>query len=336
MRSEVEAVLIAAGTATATGLIGLGAVAWMSRRSPRAAAIAAPLIPVIAVAAALVVSGRAMFISPRDLALLAWIVAAAFPLAIVFGVIAARRLDEQTRAAAAAAAELEASRELERRRREMASWISHDLRTPLAGMRAMTEALEDGVAPDPPRYLRQLRQEVDRLSGMVDDLLALSRLQSGELRLVWEDIDVGDIVSDTLATAEPIARAQQVRLQGQAAPGLVIPADGRELARAVTNLVVNAVRHTPPDGSVSVTAGRKDGAVVISVRDQCGGIPTAHLERMFEAGWSGSVARSPGEGAGLGLAVVSGVVAAHGGEVTVRNVDDGCTFDLSIPAPPQI
>ena len=107
VRSEVEVVLIAAGTATVTGLVGLGAITWMSKRSPRAAALTAPLVPVIAVAAALVVSGRAMFISPRDLTLLAWIVAAAFPLAIVFGVIAARRLDEQTRVAAAAAAELE-------------------------------------------------------------------------------------------------------------------------------------------------------------------------------------------------------------------------------------
>jgi len=334
MRSEVEVVLIASGTATVTGLIGLGAIAWMSKRSPRAAALTAPLVPVIAVAAALVVSGRAMFISPRDLTLLAWIVAAAFPLAVVFGVIAARRLDEQTRVAASAAAELEASHELERRRREMASWISHDLRTPLAGMRAMTEALEDGVAPDPPRYLRQLRQEVDRLSGMVDDLLALSRLQSGELQLSLEDIDVGDVVSDTLASAEPIARAQQVRLQGRSDGGLVVRADGRELSRALTNLVVNALRHTPPDGAVSVSARRAGAAVVIEVADQCGGIPAAHLDRMFEPGWSGSEARSPGEGAGLGLAVVNGVMAAHGGEVSVHNTEDGCSFELSLAARP--
>lgn len=334
MRSEVEVVLIAAGTATVTGLIGLGAIAAMSKRSPRAAAIAAPLVPVIAVATALVVSGRAMFISPRDLTLLAWIVAAAFPLAVGFGVIAARRLDEQTRAAASAAAELEASRELERRRREMASWISHDLRTPLAGMRAMTEALEDGVAPDPPRYLRQLRQEVDRLSGMVDDLLALSRLQSGEMQLALDDIDVGDVVSDTLASTEPIARAQHVRLHGRSDTGLVVRADGRELSRALTNLVVNAVRHTPPEGAVSVSARREGSAIVIEVADQCGGIPAAQLDRMFEPGWSGSTARSPGEGAGLGLAVANGVMAAHGGDVSVRNTDGGCTFELRLPSHP--
>jgi signal transduction histidine kinase len=332
MRSEFEAVLIAAGTATVTGLVGLGAIAWMSKRSPRAAAITAPLVPVIAVAAALFVSGRAMFISPRDLTLLAWIVAAAFPLAIIFGVVAARRLDEQTRAAAAAAAELEANRELERRRREMASWISHDLRTPLAGMRAMTEALEDGVAPDPQRYLRQLHQEVDRLSGMVDDLLALSRLQSGELQLAVDDIDVGDVVSDTLASAEPLARAQQVHLGGSAEPGLIVRADSRELSRALSNLVVNALRHTPPDGSVMVTVRRDAGDVIIAVTDECGGIPAAYLDRMFEPGWSGSASRTPGEGAGLGLAVVSGVMAAHGGAVRVHNTDDGCSFDLVLTA----
>ena len=332
MRSELEAVLIAAGSATVTGLVGVAAIAWMSKRSPRAAAITAPLVPVIAVAAALVVSGRAMFISPRDLTLLAWTVAAAFPLAVVFGVIAARRLDEQTRAAAAAAAELEASRELERRRREMAAWISHDLRTPLAGMRAMTEALEDGVAPDPPRYLQQLRQEVDRLSGMVDDLLALSRLQSGELQLAVDDIDIGDVVSDALASAEPLARARGVHLSGTADPGLIAPADGRELSRALTNLLVNALRHTPPDGSVLVTARRDGGAVVIAVADECGGIPEAYLDRMFEPGWSGSAARTPGEGAGLGLAVVSEVMAAHGGQVHVHNADGGCSFELSLAA----
>ena len=251
MRSEVEAVLIAAGTATVTGLVGLAAVTWLGRRSPRLATVAAPLVPVLAVAAALVVSGRAMFISSHDLTLLAWIVVAAFPLAIAFGIVAARRLDEQTRAAAAAAAELAADRELEQRRREMTSWISHDLRTPLAGMRAMTEALEDGVAPDPQRYYRQLRTEVDRLSSMVDDLLALSRLQSGTLPLALDDLDVGDLVSDTIATTEPLARAQQVSLRGQADAGLVVRADHRELSRALSNLIVNALRHTPAGGAVT-------------------------------------------------------------------------------------
>jgi signal transduction histidine kinase len=330
VRVEVEAVLIAAGTAAVTGVVGLGAVALLGRRSPRAAAIVTPLIPVLAVGAALFVSGRAMFISPNDLTLLAWILVAAFPLAIAFGVVAARRLDEQTRAAAAAAAELEADRELERRRREMASWISHDLRTPLAGMRAMTEALEDGVAPDPQRYYRQLRQEVDRLTGMVDDLLALSRLQSGQLQLSLEDVDVRDVVSDTIASTEPLAQAQGVHLHGRADSGLIVRADSRELSRALTNLLVNALRHTPPDGDVTVDAARSGDRIVIRVADECGGIADVDLERLFEPGWSGSAARTPGDGAGLGLAVVSGVMAAHDGDVRVQNTDTGCAFELTL------
>lgn len=217
----------------------------------------------------------------------------------------------------------------------MAAWISHDLRTPLAGMRAMAEALEDGVAPDPQRYYRQLHQEVDRLSGMVDDLLALSRLQSGDLRLSLETLDARDVVSDTLASAEPLALVEQVHLSGSADPGLLVKADGRELSRAVTNLVVNALRHTPPDGEVSVTAYRRADEVVISVTDECGGIPLPDVSRIFEAGWSGSPARTPGDGAGLGLAVVQGIMSAHGGLVRVRNTAAGCAFDLSLASAPD-
>ena len=333
MRPEFEVVLIASGTAAATGLVGLQSVSLLSRRSPRAAAVLAPMIPVLAVGAALVVSGRAMFLSTHDLTVLAWIMAAAVPLALVFGLIAARRLDEQTRAAAAAAAELAASRELEIRRREMTSWISHDLRTPLAGMRAMTEALEDGVAPDPPRYHRQLRQDVDRLSGMVDDLLALSRLQSGHAPLHRERIDAGEVVSNTLAASDALAAARGVRLAGQAEDGLAVFADERELSRALMNLVMNALRHTPSGGTVTVEARRDAEGIVLSVTDACGGISDSDLTRLFEPGWRGSSARTPaaGDGAGLGLAVVREVMDAHDGHVTVRNVGNGCRFDLHLP-----
>lgn len=331
MRPEAEAVLIAAGTAAATGLVGLAGVVAIGRRSPRVAALIAPLVPVLAVGAALIVSGRSMFLAEQDLTLLAWIVVSALPFAVLFGVVAARRMDEQTRVAAAAAAELQASQEVERRRREMVTWVSHDLRTPLAGMRAMTEALEDGVAPDPQRYLRQLHSEVDRLSRMVDDLLALSRLQSGALQLRLEEIDVRDVLSDTLASAEPLARAEHVELVGDAPAGLRVRADGRELGRALTNLLTNAVRHTPSKGQVSATAEASGDAVTIRVEDECGGIDEADFARVFEPGWRGSAARTPGEGSGLGLAVVQEVVSAHEGQVTVRNTDLGCAFTIQLP-----
>ena len=332
MTSELEAALIAAGAAAAAGAAGFVAVVAIGRRSPRSAAMVAPLVPVAAVAVAIAVSGRAMFISPRDLALLAWIVVAAVPLAIVFGVVVARRIDEQVRAAAAATAELNADRDLEQRRREMVAWISHDLRTPLAGMRAMTEALQDGIAADPPRYLDQLHQEIGRLSAMVDDLLALSRLQAGGLRLAMTDVDVGDLVSDTLASTEPLALDQRLQLTGRAESGLVVRADSRELSRALRNLVVNAIRHTPPDGTVTVTAARAGTEVVIDVTDECGGIPESDLDRLFEPGWTGSSARSPGDGSGLGLAVVHGVMTAHGGTVHVTGTRAGCCFRLAFVA----
>ncbi len=330
VRSEIEVVLLASGTAAATGLIGLQAVSRLGRKSPRAAAIVAPLVPVAAVGLALLVCSWGMFLSTHDLAVLAWVFVAAVPVALAFGIIAARRLEQANRAAATATAELAASQELEHQRREMASWISHDLRTPLAGLRAMTEALEDGVAADPARYHRLMRQEVERLSGMVDDLLALSRLQSGELRLSLEQIDIADLVSDTLAVSDPLALTKGVHLSGAAAGPLPALVDEREFSRALSNLVVNAVRHTPPDGTVTIAARRDDDAVVVSVTDGCGGIAESDLPRLFEPGWSGSAARSPaaGDGAGLGLAVVHGVMAAHGGRVDVANIDGGCRFDL--------
>ena len=170
------------------------------------------------------------------------------------------------------------------------------------------------------------------MSAMVDDLLALSRLHSGALALDLVDLDVRDVVSDALASSEPLARAAHVALGGHAEPGLVVRADSRELARALANLLANALRHTPAGGSVEVTARREGERVLISVADECGGIPAADLARLFEPGWSGSAARSPGDGAGLGLAVVSGVMDAHGGEVRVRNAEDGCVFDLALDA----
>ena len=330
MRSEVEVVLLASGTAAAAGLVGLQAVTRLGRRAPRAAAVVAPLVPVAAVGLALLVCSWGMFLSTHDLAVLVWVFIAAVPVALAFGVIAARRLDQANRTAATASADLQASLELEQQRREMASWISHDLRTPLAGLRAMTEALEDGVAPDPARYHRLMRQEVERLSGMVDDLLALSRLQSGELRLSLEQIDIADVVSDTLAMSDPLAVAKGVNLSGAAAGPLPALVDEREFSRALSNLVVNAVRHTPPDGTVTIAARRDDDCVVVSVSDGCGGIDDADLPRLFEPGWRANAARSPaaGDGAGLGLAVVHGVMTAHGGRVRVANVDGGCRFDL--------
>jgi signal transduction histidine kinase len=229
----------------------------------------------------------------------------------------------------------ERERALERSRRELVAWVSHDLRTPLAGLRAMAEALEDGVAADPARYYVQMRQAVERLTGMVGDLFELSRIHAGALRLSLQQVWLADLVDDAVAGAHPLAQARRVRLAADIHAPLAVRADAREMSRALTNLVVNAIRHTPGDGTVRVEADHHDGFALLTVTDACGGIPEAHLERLFDVAWRGSDARTPDPyaGAGLGLAIVRGIVEAHSGEVDVRNITGGCRFEVRLPVP---
>jgi signal transduction histidine kinase len=259
---------------------------------------------------------------------------------------AAERLPSELRAIAEeleqTSTRLAESREREHRleesRRELVSWVSHDLRSPLAALRAMTEALEDGLADDPERYHAQIRAEVDRMVRMVDDLFELSRIHAGVLRFSPQVVALGDIVSEALAAADPVARALGVRLGGRVEDGLQVNADPAGLSRVVSNLLLNAIRHTPSDGVVEVR-GRADGAAVeLTVHDACGGLAESEMARVFDVAWQGSSARTPqpgvlaGPGAGLGLAIVKGIVEAHRGQVAVANVDPGCRFVVRLPA----
>jgi signal transduction histidine kinase len=253
--------------------------------------------------------------------------------------LATSELDALSRELAATSMRLAESREreraLERSRRELVAWVSHDLRTPLAGLRAMAEALEDGVATDPRRYYVQMRQAVERLTGMVGDLFELSRIHAGALRLSLEQVWLGDLIDEAVMSVDPLARARRVRVAADTRTPLVVRADAREMSRALTNLVVNAVRHTPGDGTVRVGAAAYDGYAVLTVTDACGGIPEAHLPRLFDVAWRGTNARTPDpySGAGLGLAIVRGIVEAHAGAVDVRNTTGGCQFEVRLPVP---
>ncbi len=225
-------------------------------------------------------------------------------------------------------------RALERSRRELVAWVSHDLRTPLAGLRAMAEALEDEVVADTPtvrQYHVQIRAETDRLSAMVDDLFELSRIHAGALRLSRRRIGLGDLVSETVAGTEPLARAKGVRLRGEACGVLPVEVDAAELGRALRNLVVNAIRHTPADGAVEIVAGVEEGMACVTVSDACGGIPDEDLPRLFDVAFRGEAARTPGGGAGLGLAIARGIIEAHSGEIGVTNVGAGCRFVVRLP-----
>ncbi|MDH6133708.1 signal transduction histidine kinase [Kitasatospora sp. MAA4] len=245
---------------------------------------------------------------------------------------------------------MESSRESSRRK--LISWLSHDLRAPLAGLRAMAEALEDGVAEDPHRYYGQIRTEVLRLTRMVDDLFELSHRQPGTLGLSLCRVSVYDLVGDAIVGASPLARERGVRLLDGHVEPAPVHVDDREIARVLANLLTNAIRHTPAEGVVAVAAHREAHTVVLSVTDECGGIPEHELARVFDPGWrggdartaalprpadavnsAGAVAASPIDGqAGLGLAIVREIVEAHAGRAGVRNVSGGCCFEIVLPA----
>ncbi|MBG6056511.1 signal transduction histidine kinase [Salinibacterium sp. CAN_S4] len=223
-------------------------------------------------------------------------------------------------------------------RRELVAWISHDLRTPLAGLRAMAEALEDELADDPQRFHRQMRSQVDHLSAMVDDLFELSKIHSGTLTLSMQPVSLYDLVSDSVAELGALASSRSITLTESGGGDHTVVGDPRELARVIGNLLINAIQHSPAGSEISVSTGRADnGDVVLTVEDAGGGIPEADLSKIFQAGWRATPSRTPEQqwghsaGAGLGLAIVQGIVEAHSGGITVRNVPGGCRFDVSLP-----
>ena len=330
----IEAALLAAGAAVAVGVVGAVAVRAIAARSLVAAAVVAPLVVILSVAAGVVVTTRAMFINEHDQGIVLVVTATSLPIAAVFGWLIARRVQLLMRRAAEQAAERQRDRQVEENRRELVAWVSHDLRTPLAGIRAMAEALEDGHASADGSYPARIRAEADRMSDMVGGLLALSRLQSGTLRLDRMPVDLGDLVSDALASARVLADRRGVRVEGAAPDAAVTaPVDAGEVSRALANLVTNALAHTDAGGTVDISLTAGPDVARIAVADGCGGIPDDDLDRLFEPGWRGTSARTPavGVGAGLGLAVARGIARAHGGEVTVANAGTGCRFELTLP-----
>lgn len=229
-------------------------------------------------------------------------------------------------------------RAVEESRRELVAGMSHDLRAPLASVRAMAEALSDGVVDDPEsvaEYHRRIGHQAERLSGMVDDLFELSRINAGALSLTLGQVALADVVHDAYEGAEPVARRHGVRLETKTNDVRAV-VDSALLRRAVLNLVANAVRHTPADGTVQIVCDRDPaGRPYVTVSDACGGIPETDLPRVFDPGYRGEESRTPGTevGAGLGLAIAQGIVEAHEGQVSVRNEGPGCVFTVLLPQP---
>ena len=236
---------------------------------------------------------------------------------------------------------LKASRDreqsLEQGRRELVAFMSHDLRTPLAGLRALAEGLEDGVIDDQDAALRQMRQTVERMNGLVDDLFELSRLNAGPVMLgsTRSPVSMIEVAYDVVGEAREHARQRHVDLVLDVADDgdrLAVLGNADEIARALSNLVGNAVRHTRDYGQVLVSAGRaSEGMARLAVTDGCGGINNDDLARVFEIGWRGEPERTSAAGAGLGLAIARGVIESHAGSISVCNVEGGCRFDIELP-----
>ncbi len=324
--------LIALSFGVAVGVYGAGRMALRRHHHPLIVAV----IPIGSFGLGALAAARAMFVSAHDLSALVVVIAGSGTAGALAALFLARELrDADQRAVQATTRE----RALERSRRQLVSWVSHDLRTPLAGIQAMVEALEDGVVHDPDEvhtYYRRLTDETERLARLVDDLFELSRIEADALELTLERVSLDEIVSDAVASATVLAAAKGVRVEGQldARPPQV-SASSRELTRVVRNLLDNAIRHTPAGGAVTVRVGRADAHAEVSVLDECGGIPVHDLDRVFDLAYRGDAARTPGtaSGAGLGLAIARGFVEAHQGDIGVRNEAGGCLFTVRLPLP---
>jgi signal transduction histidine kinase len=216
-------------------------------------------------------------------------------------------------------------------RRELVAWASHDLRAPIASMQAMLEAIEDGLA-SPDDYLPTLREQVRTLSILVDDLFELARIDAGVLTLELHQTPVAPLVASALRLLRPEAEARGVALSADVDERMEARLAPDKFERVLFNLVTNALRHTPADGSVAVRAERRDSDLLLHVEDSGEGLPEDAPARMFERFWRADRART-GSGAGLGLAIARGLVEAHGGRIWAENrPQGGACISFTLPA----
>jgi signal transduction histidine kinase len=335
---DLQGVLLALACSLPVALIGALLLRRLRSRTLTLSMVVITLIPLIAIIAGVVVTSGFMLTAELRRSAVVWIVVTlvCVPTAIMLGRSLARQSVWERDAR-------ERERTAERARRELVAWVSHDLRTPLAGIRAMTEALEDRVVAEPvdvAAYARQIQHESLRLTAMVDDLFEMSRIHAGALNLALRPVSMAEIVREAVASVHPSAAAGGVEVSVRAADpvGPVVLGGGNELVRVVRNLLGNAVRHTPRRGEVVVSTGADDSAAWLRVDDACGGIPEPELSSVFDLAYRGSAARDTVSdngtepvGAGLGLAIARGLVEAHHGEIDVANHGAGCRFEIRLP-----
>jgi signal transduction histidine kinase len=230
-------------------------------------------------------------------------------------------------------------REVDDLRRNLIAWAGHDLRTPLASVQAIVEALADGVIEDPEtadRYLHTAQREIRSLSLLIDDLFELAQLEAGGLRPDLTLNSLSDLISDTMESFSELATRQGVALKGSADPDIdPVLMDAQQVGRVLANLLGNALRHTPPEGTVQVRAIKQEESVLVAISDTGEGLSSDDLPHVFERFYRGEKSRSRATGgAGLGLAIAKGIVEAHGGQISAENLANGmgARFFFTIPS----
>jgi signal transduction histidine kinase len=353
--------MIALALVVAAGSLAAGLVlAYLLRRAPTVGVQLAglALFAVCVPLGAVLLSGWVMFHMGADLKILA-VAAGSATAAVVAALLLARSITASLRRVGDASRELAAG-ELSARapvegaseiaelansfnmmaagleqlfdaRRELVAWASHDLRAPIASIQAMLEAIEDGLA-SADDYLPTLREQVRTLSTLVDDLFELARIDAGALTLELHRTPIAPLVASALRQLRPEAEARGVALSSEVDEDVEAQLAPDKFERVLFNLVTNALRHTPSDGSVAVRVERRAGDVVLSVEDSGEGLQGEAPTRMFERFWRADRARS-GSGAGLGLAIARGLVEAHGGRIWAENrPQGGACVSFTLPA----
>ena len=337
-------------------LVTVAVAQWMPRLAASARTLSRTIAAVGLVAVALttlavLVGSWQMFLSVHDLQLLIVVLFVSASLGVIFAISVAsslntdlavlRRTAEQvsgghlavrtgvTRAdelgaAATALDEMigrlavaeDQRRHDESARRTLLAAVGHDLRTPLAALQAAIEALQDGLATEPDRYLRSMSHDVVHLGQLVDDLFLLARIEAGDFNQERQHVDLAELVDETIEAMEPIARRQQVELCLETTSRVPVLGSPEALGRVMRNLVDNAIRHAPPSGHVVVRVLSGESATV-EIIDDGPGFDADLLPGAFDSFVRADPSRSRDTGgAGLGLAIAKGVIEAHGGEIS--------------------
>lgn len=364
MSSRDVASAVALSSMLAVALLGLLVLYALRRRSITTVLTATVLVPALSLAVG--VLGMTALSPPGSVDRLAAPVAVAVGLSIIIAVVVAKVIMKASvalrravellgggaqfappRAPTAELSDLSAALDdaqhrlrearcreaaLERSRHDMLVGIGHDLRTPLARLGSIVEALQDEGLSDPAvatSYLAVLQSQTTRLSTLVDEIVELARINSGLLQPVLAPFALDELISNALADAAAHACRRGIVLTGDASPGITINADVRQVTRVLDNLVDNAIADTPAGGRVHISAELRPDGVMLDVQDSCGGIAKSDLERLFEPGYRGDASRGTDRrGLGLGLAIARGLAEANGVRIAVKNVDDGCRFSL--------